>query len=214
MPKETNHKTVWLVRHGLTVSNISNTIQGLDDPLTEQGIEQAEKVAERLSKIDFDLLLSSDAIRAVGTAEKVAALTNHSLESSPLFRELSDPTELIGQMRTEPDAMVYLAAQKENNEDPDWKYSDEESYSDLLNRAEAAFENILSHEAERIVVVTHGRFLKFMTAYAMFGKTLTPNTWNAVNGSMRTLNTGITLIKWTGEKWNILTWNDHAHLAE
>ncbi len=212
MPKET--KTIWLVRHGLTVSNISNTIQGLDDPLTEEGIKQAKKLGERFIKIDFDLLLASDAIRAIGTAEQIAKFSNHNIQSSPLFRELSDPTELIGQMRTEPDAVVYLEAQRENNEDPDWKYRDEESYADLFARAEAAFMHILSHEEERIVVVTHGRFLKFLTAYAMFGDTLTPNIWNSMNGSMRTVNTGITLLKWNGEKWHLLAWNDHAHLGE
>jgi broad specificity phosphatase PhoE len=207
-------KTVWLVRHGLTVSNVSNTVQGLDDPLTPQGIEQAKKVAERFSKIEFDLLLSSDAARTLATAAEIAAKTNHIPEKSALLRETTYPSSLVGLLKTDGVAQKYFDERLARNTDSAWKYEDEESFDELKERTERAFSLLLERSEDRIVVVTHGRFLKLMTALVIFGDDFEISHWNRFDHSLRTLNTGITMLKWDGSMWHLLAWNDHAHLGE
>ena len=62
-----------LVRHGETEENKAGIMQGhLPGVLSELGIEQAEKLAERLKDERIDLIISSDLARALDTAKIVA----------------------------------------------------------------------------------------------------------------------------------------------
>jgi broad specificity phosphatase PhoE len=72
--KITNPCTFYITRHGETVWNIQQRMQGQQDsPLTENGILQAKAAAEKLKKIHFDHAFSSDLLRARRTAEIIAA---------------------------------------------------------------------------------------------------------------------------------------------
>jgi probable phosphoglycerate mutase len=65
-------KTFYLMRHGQTLFNVRRKIQGwCDSPLTEKGIQQAEKAAEFFDNIELDHLYSSSAERSCDTAEIV-----------------------------------------------------------------------------------------------------------------------------------------------
>jgi broad specificity phosphatase PhoE len=65
-------KTFYLMRHGETLFNVRRKIQGwCDSPLTEKGIQQAEKAAEFFDNITLDHLYSSTAERSCDTAEIV-----------------------------------------------------------------------------------------------------------------------------------------------
>lgn len=65
--------TLYLVRHGKTEYNIERRIQGhIDTPLTDEGYENAFRVAERLRGIKFDHIYSSDLGRAFITAHVIA----------------------------------------------------------------------------------------------------------------------------------------------
>jgi probable phosphoglycerate mutase len=61
---------LWLARHGETEWTVSRQHTGSTDiPLTERGREQARELLPSFEGIDFDLVLSSPASRAVETAE-------------------------------------------------------------------------------------------------------------------------------------------------
>ena len=78
----------YLVRHVETANNVSRVIQGhQDSPLTENGIKQAEELGKKLKKIKFDLVFSSDILRAKRTAEIVAKEQNLEIEASEMLRE-------------------------------------------------------------------------------------------------------------------------------
>lgn len=82
---------IWLVRHGQTVENHEQIIQGqLDGKLSSEGIEQAEKVAEALKDIAFDVIYSSDLGRATETTRYVRRYHPHiPVIYSTLLREKS-----------------------------------------------------------------------------------------------------------------------------
>ena len=62
------------VRHGVTDWNRRGRFQGLTDiPLNDEGISQAQAAARRLRNVRLDYVVSSPLIRAVRTAEIIAA---------------------------------------------------------------------------------------------------------------------------------------------
>ena len=64
-----------LTRHGKTGGNANGIIQDqLAGDLTEEGIRQAQKLAERLHSEKIDYIYSSDAVRAADTAKEIAKL--------------------------------------------------------------------------------------------------------------------------------------------
>ncbi|BAH06620.1 hypothetical protein CKR_1569 [Clostridium kluyveri NBRC 12016] len=62
--------TFYVTRHGETMYNILNKVQGWSDtPLTPRGIKIARLLGKGLKDIDFVAAYSSDSGRAVETAE-------------------------------------------------------------------------------------------------------------------------------------------------
>ncbi len=65
------------VRHGITDWNRQGLFQGLTDiALNDEGIVQAEAAARRLRDVRFDYVVSSPLMRAVKTAEIIAAASD------------------------------------------------------------------------------------------------------------------------------------------
>jgi glucosyl-3-phosphoglycerate phosphatase len=79
-----------LLRHGRTAWNAQRRFQGqLDPPLDEVGRMQAYEVASLIASLQPDLLVSSDAARAMQTAELVGAAIGMPVRPDPRLRERS-----------------------------------------------------------------------------------------------------------------------------
>lgn len=73
-------KILYLMRHGQTLFNKMRKIQGFcDSPLTEEGIQQAQKVGAYFKNIDLDHFYSSTSERCCDTLELV-------IENKPYVR--------------------------------------------------------------------------------------------------------------------------------
>ena len=80
--------TILLVRHGETVDNARQIMQGqTQGELNEQGRQQAQQIAERLSSEAIDAVVASDLHRAIQTAEYIAAPHHLPVVTTPLLRE-------------------------------------------------------------------------------------------------------------------------------
>lgn len=80
--------TMYIVRHGLTDWNVLNKMQGHTDiSLNSVGREQAKKVANKLKKINFEAVYSSDLSRAKETAEIIVAYRKLTIKLSKALRE-------------------------------------------------------------------------------------------------------------------------------
>ena len=73
-----NYCTIYLVRHGQSEANHTVSLYGLDKKLTEKGKEQAKIVAQKLKGIKFDVVFTSELVRAQETAAIIAK--EHELE--------------------------------------------------------------------------------------------------------------------------------------
>lgn len=66
-------RRIYLVRHGVTEWNTLFRYQGSTDiPLSEEGLEQAERVGMRLSRLSVKRIVTSPQLRAVETAVRIA----------------------------------------------------------------------------------------------------------------------------------------------
>ena len=71
---------LYCARHGKTHWNGLDRVQGrTDNPLNEEGIAQAEMLADACRDLGIDLIISSPMIRALTTAEAVAKTTGATL---------------------------------------------------------------------------------------------------------------------------------------
>lgn len=207
-------KRVYFVRHGESVANIDRIVQGPNDPLTEKGCMQAAHVATRCQNISFQKLIASHLPRAQNTAAAIAEATKIPVTTLDCLFEARRPSSLVGHSHDSDEYLSFLAESREHATDPSWHFEDEENYTDLLARAEKALALIEADEAEEILIVTHGHFLRFLTTYILVGGEMTPELWHHTSKTLLTINTAITVFQHDGTLWKLLTYNDHAHFAE
>jgi len=139
-----------LIRHGETALNAARVVQPEDTPLSERGLAQAERVAERVAGLGAARVLSSDLPRASTTAARIALRTGAPVEHTPLLQERN-----FGALRGRPYSEVgpTLFA-------PDFLPPEGESWASFHARVRAAFELVRSAAAglgqANLVVVSHG----------------------------------------------------------
>ncbi len=82
---------IYAVRHGQTIFNMLDKVQGwADTPLTKKGEQDGTAAGKRLKNISFDVALSSDTSRAIHTAEFILSENSHKkphLTYTPDWRE-------------------------------------------------------------------------------------------------------------------------------
>jgi probable phosphoglycerate mutase len=80
--------TLYLVRHGETVDNANQIMQGqTQGALNEHGIQQAREVSEQWKDKPLDVILASDLKRAIDTARIIAEPHQMEVLTTPLLRE-------------------------------------------------------------------------------------------------------------------------------
>lgn len=146
-----------LARHGETDWNRNGIWQGhADPPLNERGRRQAVALAERLRDVSLDAIYASDLLRALQTAEIVAAAKGLPVVADPGLREM-DVGSWTGLTREE-------IAQRF----PDWDYHDGETREAFQARAVAAAVRIAAaHHGGTVLVVSHGGVVRALQRHAL-----------------------------------------------
>ena len=153
-------KTIITIQHTQSVHHTNGMVGSWTDwELTENGIEQAKRIGEKLQAElgdrakDF-VLYSSDLIRAKQTSEQVGKALN----LTPKFRtELRERN--LGKCCGK--SVQWLRENKECDEKTidDRLFSDGESRRDEWNRLKPFFEEIISNDEQNIIIVSHGDLL-------------------------------------------------------
>ena len=149
--EESGVTTLFLVRHGETVDNARQIMQGQTQGcLNERGREQAAQVARRLAEEPIDAIVASDLQRAIQTAEIIAAPHGLAVRTTPLLRE-RDWGSFTGRFIPDLKGEVW----------PD----DIESEQALLQRAADFLQQITTtYPGKRVVAVGHGILNKALLA--------------------------------------------------
>jgi len=206
--------TVYFVRHGQSRDNLERVHQGSKTPLSSLGKDQAEKIAQRLSKHEIDHIFASPQKRAKETAITISKHLKKPIEYWGDIKEMPNPTELVGLHYRHPKAQKIRKVIKKHELQPDWKYSDEESFNETKRRAIQVLKRLEKFRHDQTVVcVSHGSIMKLLMCLIIFGEKLTPLTFVNFQNGVKTNNTGLTKCifseKWG---WSLITWNDSSHL--
>ncbi len=214
---ESPEKIVYFVRHGQSMGNISPAFQPLDSPLSDVGKQQAERVAERISKISFETLLASPLSRTRETAEAITKMTGKQPEYVDLFVERIKPKKLEGKSYDDKEAQGLWKEWEKSLYTSGLHIEDGENFDDLILRVDQALSFLQNRLEKEIVVVTHGFFLRTIVARVILGETLTPESFRVFQSRVVMENTGISVLKYIstndGPLWKLRIYNDHAHLG-
>lgn len=175
---------VYLIRHGETMFNQLNKVQGwADSPLTIKGINDLKKTAEVLSQIHFDNMYSSDLKRAIDTVHLMKNANEVSeigkIKKLPEFREVFfgsfegddiDKTwEAIGQaagfgpernvQKIINQVGIYEFREATKKADPRHLAENSEELDTRMVRAIKKLQEETENE-NRVLLVSHGDFIK------------------------------------------------------
>ena len=200
-----------LVRHGETEWNVEHRIQGHSDappPLTSVGIEQAQRLASRLTGTPLAAAYSSD----LGRASKTAGIlvTGHGIDVHELF-DLRERN--YGQWEGKTQAQWQAA-------DPEgfafWKRTPEEyvppggeSLDQVMVRCSRVAARIKQEHPgdDDLLVVGHGAALLVLTVH-LLGMPLTfRNNLDLSNASLSIIDVG-------ADRTVIRLWNDVSHWSD
>lgn len=205
---------IYFVRHGESILNAKRVHQPLDISLSENGEQQARLVANRFRTIDFDVIISSDLRRAHQTAEAIQQATGKDLITTELARERFQPSVFHNKSIDDPMLKEIKKRIEENADDPTFRYADEENFSDLKRRAHDLLLYLESRPEQNLVVVLHGTILRYLLTVMAYGKDFDWKTFIPLARFVHLDNTGVTVCEKHGENWQMITWNDQAHLGE
>ena len=158
---------IYLTRHGQTMWNIEKRLQGRgNSPLTEDGIERAKELRERVKDIKLDVIYSSPIERALTTANIIKGDKNVEVVTDDGLREMCFG-DYEGKITDE--------VMKEN---PNWDISlimkgntelaapNGENLAEVRERVAKAMDSIIEeNKGKTVLVVAHGITLKAIMYY-------------------------------------------------
>jgi broad specificity phosphatase PhoE len=206
-------KTVYFVRHGSTEGNEKRAYQHVHTPLSALGRRQAECVARRFERLPVDIVITSDMERAAETARCIAERNRLPIVFDPLFQEILRPAIVRGKGRDTPEALEIMRFLAENWTNARVKHSDEENFFDLKTRALKALAHLAARLEQKVLVVTHGTFLCMLICCMMAGEEVSPQWFDRVQHFLVLQNTALSVCEYDNGKWQLVLWNDHAHLG-
>lgn len=199
---------VYFVRHGEAEGNVFRRFHGqFNSALTENGLKQLEKLAERLKDVHFDAIYSSDLDRTMDTARAVAKGRGLEIKLDSALREIDG-----GKWEDRPWEELPEAFPDSYN---DWLlYPDKlqmpggESMVEFQGRLLGAVSKILEKErGKTICIVSHGTAIKALLCdYTGCRLSAFPKLkWHD--------NASITIVDFGGETPKIILEGDNAHLG-
>lgn len=150
---------IFVARHGQTQWNAEKRVCGLTDlPLTEQGLQQAEALADALAEQPIHLIISSPMLRARQTANAVARKRNLPVMTDDRLTEQNYGI-FEGVNRKDPG---FLA----NKRQFAYRYPGGESMMDVAYRVYGLLNELKEKYPEKnILLVCHGGICRIVRTY-------------------------------------------------
>jgi ribonuclease H / adenosylcobalamin/alpha-ribazole phosphatase len=156
-----------LLRHGQTPMSVQQRYAGRSNvPLTDAGVQQAVAAAKRLASAGIGVIVTSPLLRAVQTAQEVAAVTGAAVVTDDGFRETDfgawdGLTFAEVRERWPSEVSTWLA-------DPDVAPPGGESFAEVSARVTAALRRVLAdREGQQVLIVSHVTPIKTLVAAAL-----------------------------------------------
>ncbi len=200
-------KLFYLIRHGESLLNAAHVRQGPEGALSPRGVEQADRTGKALSPIKFDAFLVSPYERTRETAQIIAkhVHTEKPIEYVDLLMERRNPSEIVNKHAEDPQVKYIIDLIDKSYHDDNYRYSDEENFTDLKERARRLLIYLAHRPENKILVVTHSIFLKMIASYILYRDDLTAKKYNLLSYTNTSSNASVTIIEYTssifGDGW-------------
>ncbi len=194
-----------LIRHGETEWNSQKRMQGhSNSDLSLVGQAQIQALGQWMKNVPFDLIYSSDSLRAKQTAEAITQFSGHELQFDQRLREknLGVFEGLTSEEARERHPEVFRLFKTAGSK---YVIDEGESTQQLQDRAlEIVNEIRIKHPEERVLLVTHGGFIRVVMKHSL-GLSLETPTRFLIR------NTGVFRLEWE-DKWLVSQMGGVSHL--
>ena len=148
---------VYIVRHGQTPSNLAGVYNLLEEDLNENGIEQAQNLADKIKDLDYEVIYCSPLIRTKHTAQ---IINRHG-------KEIIYDERLVERKHGKLSGMPWNTVDRDVhwNYYNDKKYCDEESVQELFDRVYGFLDELKQKEHKSVLVVAHSGVSKAFRGY-------------------------------------------------
>lgn len=150
---------LFVARHGQTEWNVRNKVCGRTDlPLTEEGLKQAQLLADRVEELGIDVIIASPMLRAQQTAGTVSRRIGIPVLTDPRLIE-QDYGIYEGADRKDPGFLS-------NKSQFAFRYPGGESMMDVAYRVYALIEELKGkYPAQNVLLVCHGGVCRLIRTY-------------------------------------------------
>jgi len=194
-----------LIRHGETEWNSQQRMQGhSNSDLSSVGQAQIQALGQWMKIVPFDHIYSSDSLRAKQTAEAITQFSGHELKIDLRLREknlgvFEGLTSEEARVRHPEVFRLFKTAGSK------YVIDEGESTQHLQDRALEIVEEILNkHPEKRVLLVTHGGFIRVVMKHSL-GLSLETPTRFLIR------NTGVFRLVWE-DKWIVSQMGGVTHL--
>ena len=194
-----------LIRHGETEWNSQQRMQGhSNSDLSSVGQAQIHALGHWMKNVPFDHIYSSDSLRAKQTAEAITQFSGHELKIDLRLREknLGVFEGLTSEEARERHPEVFRLFKTAGSK---YVIDEGESTQQLQDRALEIVDEIrIKHPEERVLLVTHGGFIRVVMKHSL-GLSLETPTRFLIR------NTGVFRLVWE-DKWIVSQMGGVSHL--
>ena len=194
-----------LIRHGETEWNSQQRMQGhSNSDLSSVGQAQIQALGQWMKNVPFNQIYSSDSLRAKQTAEAITQFSGHKLKIDLRLREknLGVFEGLTSEEASERHPEVFRLFKTAGSK---YVIDEGESTQQLQDRALEIIDEIrIKHMEERVLLVTHGGFIRVVMKHSL-GLSLETPTRFLIR------NTGVFSLVWK-DKWIVLQMGGVSHL--
>ena len=194
-----------LIRHGETEWNSQQRMQGhSNSDLSSVGQAQIQALGQWMKNVPFDHIYSSDSLRAKQTAEAITQFSGHELKIDLRLREknLGVFEGLTSEEARERHPEVFRLFKTAGSK---YVIDEGESTQQLQDRALEIVDEIrIKHPEERVLLVTHGGFIRVVMKHSL-GLSLETPTRFLIR------NTGVFRLEWE-DKWLVSQMGGVSHL--
>lgn len=205
----------YFVRHGETILNAEHIRQGKEGALSENGRNQAENVGRALENLSIKRIISSTYPRARETAEIINKYIKAPIIYSELLTERKNPKEIIGKSTDDRKVARIVDQIDLSYHDDDYRFSDEENFTDLKKRAKKCLTLLSLQGARNTCVITHHKFLKMLLSYMLHRERLHAADFVKLSFFNMANNAGISICEFHPWKifsptrgWEVVSYNE------
>ena len=148
---------VYLVRHGQTDTNISNLYNFRGEDINQNGIQQAEKLKEKIKEMEFDIIYCSPLLRARHTADIINSKNKEIIIDNRL--EERKHGNLEGKSIECTNREIYWSYPTNT------RYGTEETIQSLFQRVNDFLNELKTKDYSKVLVVAHKGVSRAFHAY-------------------------------------------------